>query len=109
MIRTLTFVALLALVAGAAVGFFIAEVHAAGPSASPAPIDLKLEQRVQEYVAANDLSPAGADEIRSAIRDFERGVLDHIHRLRAKHADEFEEIHRRAQKRIDAAIVRYHR
>jgi hypothetical protein len=109
MIRTLTFVALLALLAGLAVGFFFAEVHAAGPAASPSPIDSKLEQRVQEYVTANGLSPAGADEVRSAIRDFERSVLDHMHRLRAKHADEFEKIHKRAQERIDAAILKYGR
>jgi len=106
MIRTLTLVSLLTLLAGASLGFFVAECRASGPTVSAAPIDPALEARVEEYVTTYRLSSTDADEVRAAIRDLNRGVVDRLHWLRQKDGEYFTNLHARAQSRIDAVIAR---
>jgi hypothetical protein len=106
MIRTLTFVALLALVAGVTVGFFVAEMRAAGPSVEAPTIDPVLEQKVQLYVTSYSLSSSGAEEIRSALKDYNQGVLDLLRHLRAQNPTGFKDLSDRVNARIDGVINR---
>ena len=58
MIRTLTLVSVLALAAGLAMGFFVAEARVKpAPSTSSMPSNPALEAKVLAYVKAYDLDP----------------------------------------------------
>jgi hypothetical protein len=106
MIRTLTYVALLALVAGAAVGFFVAEMRAAGPSVEAPTIDPVVELKVSQYVSSYGLSSSEAEQIRLALKDYNQGVLDLLRHLRAQNSKGFKELSDLANSRIDSVINR---
>ncbi len=105
MVRTLTIVTLLALVAGLSVGFFVAEVRATTrPSSTSTPTDPVVEQRVQDYVRFYDLAPAQADEVRAALKEYDQGLLNLLNRLRVQHREDFKALSDRADARIRAAL-----
>ena len=105
MIRTLTWVSCLALLAGLAVGFFVSECRASGASSvAAAPVDPKIEEKVRAYVEHYDLSPSKAAEIRTIFLDYDRSVLDLLRRLRAQHPDDFRALFNKANERIEHVI-----
>jgi hypothetical protein len=105
MVRTLTIVTLLALVAGLSVGFFVAEVSAtARPVATTAPVDPVVEQRVLDYVRFYDLAPAQADEVRAALKEYDQGLLNLLNRLRVQHREDFKALSDRADARIRGVL-----
>ncbi len=105
MVRTLTIVTLLALVAGLSVGFFVAEVSAtARPVATTTPVDPVVEQRVLDYVRFYDLAPAQADEVRAALKEYDQGLLNLLNRLRVQHRDDFKALSDRADARIRGVL-----
>ncbi|MCC7137879.1 MAG: hypothetical protein IT460_05555 [Planctomycetes bacterium] len=104
MVRTLSYVALLALVAGLAVGVFVSEVFATARTPEPTRTDPVVEQKVQLYVARYGLGDAEADAVRGALRDYDQAVLDLLRRLRTQHRDEFQTLSERADARIRAVL-----
>lgn len=104
MVRTLSYVALLALVAGLAVGVFVAEVFATARTAEPTRRDPVVEQKVRLYVARYGLSDTEADAVRAALRDYDQAVLDLLRRVRAQHREEFQALSERADARIRAVL-----
>jgi hypothetical protein len=105
MARTLTLVALLALLAGVAVGFFVAEARAVGaaPGAAPLP-DPVVERKVEMYAQRYGLDAEGAREVRYALEEYDRGLLDLLRRLRVRHREDFQALSDRANARIDAVL-----
>src|SRR5262245_19634719 len=102
MIRTLTLVTLLALLAGAAVGFFVSQCHAAGATVSAPPeSDPVVEEKVRQYADAYALSTADAADIRVALKDYNQGLLDLLRHLRVEHSKEFKDLSEKANTRID--------
>ena len=105
MVRILTFVSVLALLAGSALGWFVAEAGAtAAPASAPAAIDGLLEGKVRLYEARYALDHDTTQEIRSALKDYDQGLLDLLRQLRQKHKDDFKALSDRANARIDAAL-----
>lgn len=105
MIRTLTIVTLLTLIAGLCVGYFVAEVRASGRGGDvPAATDPVVEQRVADYVRYYGLSPAQTDQVRAALTEYDQSLLTLLSRLRAQHRDEFKALSDRADERIRAVI-----
>jgi hypothetical protein len=104
-VRTLTWVAALALLAGLAVGFFVSEARAvATPAAAPRSADPVVERKVEMYATRYDLSREEVREVRTAIEEYDRGLLDLLRQLRARHRDEFKALSDRANARIDAVL-----
>ena len=104
MIRTLTLVTLLALVAGLAMGFFVAEARAkAAPTPSAAnPV---VESKVATYKAVYpELTPAELQQIRLALLDYDGELQATFRRLRASHADEFVNLAKEANRKIGAVL-----
>ena len=105
MVRTLTFVALLALLAGLAVGFFVSEARATGATVAAGPdADPVIERKLEMYVARYALGREEAREVRSALEEYDRGLLDLMRKLRSKHREEFQALADRANARIDAVL-----
>jgi hypothetical protein len=108
MIRTLTLVSVLALIAGVAMGFFIAsaaERTAAGSPASSA--NSAVEAKVRAYTNEFGLTAADGDEIRATYLEYDRRIADVFSRLRQQHKDEFRALTDRANARIHAVLARY--
>jgi hypothetical protein len=106
-VRTLTLVSILTLVAGLAVGFFVAEARAvARRQPETAPVDPVIEQRVQLYEQYFSLDGAQSAEVRAALREYNQGLLDLLRRLRVQHRDDFKALSDRADARINAAVGR---
>jgi hypothetical protein len=108
MIRTLTLVSVLALIAGVAMGFFIAS--AAERTAAPTQVssaDRIFDAKVQAYVDGFGLAPADAAEIRSTLLEYDQRIADVFRRLHQQHQDEFKALVERANARIGAVLARY--
>ena len=106
MVRILTFVSILALLAGSALGWFVAEARAGagtGTAATPS-IDPVVEGKVRLYEARYALDAGATQEIRSALSDYDQGLIDLLNQLRQKHRDAFKTLSDRANARIDAAL-----
>lgn len=104
MVRTLTIVSLLALLAGLSLGWFVHEARATATIESETRVDPDLERKVQLYVAQYSLEPAQAQEIRLALKDYDQGLLDLFRRLRSQHKEDFKTLSNRADARIDAVL-----
>ncbi len=104
MIRTLSIVAVMTLVAGLAMGFFVAEA-AMNAKAPPAAPDPRLEQRVAQYQAAYGLSADETSRIREALREHDQGLLDLYRRLHLEHSKEFGALKARADLTIQAVLA----
>ena len=108
MIRTLTLVSVLALIAGVAMGFFIASAAERTSVAAPvSSADRAVETRVQGYVDSFGLTPADAGEIRATLMEYNRRIADVFQRLHQQHKDEFKALVERANKRIGDVLARY--
>jgi hypothetical protein len=105
MVRTLTWVTLLALLAGLALGFFVAEARATtdpvGVAARPDPV---IEKKVALYVARYGLDEGEAREVRAALVEYDRSLLDLLRKLRGSHKDDFKRLSDRADQRIDGVL-----
>jgi hypothetical protein len=108
MVRTLTIVSVLALLAGLALGVFAAHaadwVGAAPTAAAPASASL-LDEKVERYRVAYHLDAAKTLEVRLALREYEQGVSDALKRLRAQNPKEFTDLRVAANKRLDKVIA----
>ena len=107
MIRTLTLVSVLALVAGVAMGFFIASAaeRPAGVTRSSAPPG--LDAKVKTYVDGFGLTAADEQEIRATLLEYDQRIADVFRRLQQQHGDEFKALVQRANARIDAVVAKY--
>jgi hypothetical protein len=105
MIRTLTFVALLALLAGGSLGFFVAEARDRPVAGTASPVDPVLERKVSLYAQYYDLSPAESAEVRAALMDYDQKLTDLLRRLRTTHSDEFKTLADQADGRIRTVIA----
>ena len=107
MIRTLTLVSVLALVAGVAMGFFIASAAdrpaVAGKPPSPAVLDAKVKTYVDEF----GLSAPDEQEIRATLMEYDQHIADVFRRLQQQHRDEFKALVERANARIEAVVAKY--
>jgi hypothetical protein len=105
MVRTLTFVTLLALLAGLAVGFFVAEARASadspGVAGRPDPV---IEKKVALYVARYALDEGEAGEVRAALVEYDRSLLDLLRQVRSWHREDFRALSDEANARIDAVL-----
>jgi hypothetical protein len=109
MIRTLTLVSVLALVAGVAMGFFIAsaaERDPAGRTPALAATPL-LDAKVKAYVEGFGLSSADEAEIRSTLLEYDQRIADVFRRLQQQHRDEFKALVERANARIAGVLSKY--
>jgi hypothetical protein len=113
MIRTLTLVSVLALIAGVSMGFFIASAadrSAADPStAGKSPATALLDTKVKGYVDRLGLSPSDEQEIRSTLMEYDQRIADVFRRLQQQHRDEFKALTERANARINAVVAKYPR
>ena len=103
MIRTLTIVAALALAAGLAMGFFVAEARAKGPAPTP-PANPVLEFKVESYRAQYDLTPEETHLIRLSLLKYDERLRTTFQKLRDSHAAEFRGIADSANKEIKAIL-----
>ncbi len=103
MVRTLTVVALLALLAGLSVGFFVAEAKGVGASAD-APVDPVLEGKVRMYREYYDLGPTEVEEVRSALREYDQRLADLLRQLRTQHQEQFKSLADHANERIQRVL-----
>ena len=106
MVRTLTLIATLALLAGLAVGAFAGNALGLfhdGDGTSPR-ADAVLEAHVRTYVETYNLSPAQADEIRSILRDYDADVMNQLKILRGQHQKEFKDIRAKAEARMNKVL-----
>ena len=103
MIRTLTIVAVLALAAGLAMGFFVAEARSKGPEPTP-PANPVLENKVDNYRATYDLTPEETHHLRLALLKYDEGLRAFFRRLRDSHAIEFKGMAESANKEIQAVL-----
>lgn len=104
MIRILTIVAALALLAGGSLGFFVAHARDGAVATTPAPADPVLERKVEVYTRYYGLTPAQTAEVRAALKEYDQGLADLLRRLRTQHADEFKSLAGRADARIQLVI-----
>jgi uncharacterized protein YneF (UPF0154 family) len=104
MVRILTIVSVLALLAGLSIGFFVSEARATARVASSPAIDPVLERKVDDYVTRYGLDAASTQEIRAALKDYDQGLLDLLRQLRQRHKDDFKALSDRANARIDQAL-----
>jgi hypothetical protein len=105
MVRTLTYVTLLALLAGLALGFFVAEARAtASTTAAPGATDPVIETKVALYTARYGLDEPAAREIRAVLVEYDRSLLDLLRRLRTRHQEDFRALSETANTRIDAIL-----
>jgi len=104
MIRTLSIVSVLALMAGGSLGFFVAEARDKAIDVCPAPSDPVLERKVDLYTQYYGLAPAKSAEVRAALKDYDQKLADLLRRLRAKNADDFKALADQADARIRAVI-----
>jgi len=104
MVRILTFVSVLALLAGSALGWFVAEARATTGAVAAPTIDPIVEGKVRLYEARYALDQGTTQEIRAALKDYDQGLLDLLRQLRQKHKDDFKSLSDRANARIDAAL-----
>ena len=98
MVRTLTIVALLALLAGLSVGFFVAEAQGIGSSG--APTDPVLEGKVRLYREDYNLGPEAVEEVRTALREYDQRLADLLRQLRIQHQEQFKALADHANERI---------
>ncbi len=103
MVRTLTIVALLALLAGLSVGFFVAEAKGVGAS-SDAPVDPVLEGKVRMYREYYDLGPAQVEEVRMTLREYDQRLADLLRQLRSQHQEQFKALADEANERIQKVL-----
>ena len=104
MIRILTFVAALALLAGGSLGFFVANARVRSDDPTSAPVDPVLERKVELYTQYYGLSSPESAEVRAALKDYDQRLADLLRRLRTQHADDFKQLANRADARIQAVI-----
>ena len=111
MIRTLTLVSVLALVAGVAMGFFIAsaaDLSSTDPStAGRPPATSLLDTQVKGYVDRLGLSPVDEQEVRATLMEYDQRIADVFRRLQQQHRDEFKALTERANARINAVVAKY--
>jgi hypothetical protein len=108
MIRTLTLVSVLALVAGVAMGFFIASAAERPTSTTrPSATAPGLDAKVKTYVDGFGLSAADEQEIRATLMEYDQRIADVFRRLQQQHGDEFKALVQRANARIDAVLAKY--
>ena len=109
MIRTLTLVSVLALIAGVAMGFFIASAaeRTTSPGAPASAADRMFDAKVKGYVDEFGLAPADAEEIKATLMEYDRRIADVFQRLHQQHKDEFRVLVERANKRIGDVLARY--
>ncbi len=105
MVRTLTVVALLALLAGLSMGFFVAKAKDPASGAEPAPVDAALESKVDTYRQYYSLTRDQTQAIRSALQEYDQGLLDLLRNLRVLHKDEFKALADRADGRITNVLA----
>jgi len=103
MVRTLTIVALLALLAGLSVGFFVAEAQGIGTSAD-APTDPVLEGKVRMYREYYDLDPTAVEQVRTALREYDQRLADLLRQLRIEHQEQFKALADHANERIQRVL-----
>jgi hypothetical protein len=102
MIRTFSLVVLLTLLAGAAMGFFVA--HAAAREAIPQTgdgVDLVIEHKVRAYREGFRLTSAQEQEVREAFREYDARLAALFRRCQREHQAEFEALARTANERIE--------
>ncbi len=105
MVRTLTIVALLALLAGLSMGFFVAKAKDRTGAAEPAPVDAALEAKVDTYRQYYSLTADQTQAIRSALQEYDQGLLDLLRNLRVLHKEEFKALADRADGRITNVLA----
>lgn len=102
MVRTLTLVACLTLLAGLSLGFLAAEANRALPNDPPQ--SPALERRVQDYRNAYSLSEDKTARVRDALREYDQRLLDLYRKLRVTHREEFKALSDEANRAIEAVI-----
>ena len=104
MIRTLTIVSFLALLAGGSLGFFVAEARDKPAEGTAAPCDPVLDRKVGLYTSYYNLAPTGTTEVRAALKDYDQELSDLLRRLHTTHSDEFKKLADKADARIRSVI-----
>jgi hypothetical protein len=111
MIRTLTFVFVFALLAGAAVGFFAKEAIGTRtpPPEAARRLDSRIDGRLEEYRARYHLDDAALREVRLAHEEYYRDLDDLMRDLRVRHQSEFRALSSRFRRRIDPLLPEWAR
>ena len=107
MIRTLTLVFVVALLGGAAAGFFAKEALGTRSAATPSParaVDPRIEQRLRLYRDIYQLGDPALGEVRRAHEEYYRDLDVLLQHLRLVHAKEFSEISTRFHARVDPLL-----
>jgi hypothetical protein len=90
MIRTLTLVACLTLLAGLAMGFLVAQARSAADRIDPAASrDPVLERKVSLYADNYGLTPEETARVRATLRQYDERLQDLLRKLRARHQEDF--------------------
>lgn len=104
MIRILTLVAFLALLAGGSLGFFVANARDRADVEAPASVDPVLERKVEQYQQHYGLSAREASEVRAALKDYDQKLSDLLRRLRQLNTKDFKALADEADARVQAVI-----
>lgn len=110
MLRTLTFVSILVLLAGAAAGLF-AGYSWARRSDQPDPrsvvgVGPALEAKVRDFVEYYRLSPEKAQAVREVLLRYDDGLMALMQRLHEEHREDFRSLSREADDRIREIVAR---
>lgn len=104
MIRILTLVALLALLAGGSLGFFVANARDKADDGLPACVDPALDRKVEQYQQHYGLSAAESAEVRGALKAYDQKLSDLLRRLRQTNTKDFKALADEADARVQAVI-----
>jgi hypothetical protein len=105
MIRTLTLVACFTLLAGLAMGFFVAQAKTAADRHAPASRDPTIERKVAVYADYYNLTEDETSRVRETLKEYDRRLKDLLLQVRARHQREFRELAEAADAQIREVIA----
>lgn len=104
MLDNLRSVALLMLVAGVCLGVFASTLVAQKPATVRPTLDQKIEERVKLYREFYALDADQTDGVRRELQRHRRALRDMLMDLRQRHQEEFTQLVRTTEARIDDLI-----
>ena len=104
MVRTLTFLSVLTLLAGIAVGLFAGQVLGGRKVKGERRRDPYVEAQVQAYVERYGLDEAKTEQVRAILNEFRQDVERAYGVLRAKHPEDFRALSEKANARMKALL-----
>jgi hypothetical protein len=104
MVRTLTLLSVLTLLAGVSVGLFAGQVFGGRHEKERLALDPYVEKQVRAYVERYGLDDARTEQVRAVLVEY-RADLDRLYGvLRAKHQDEFRPLAEKANARMKSVL-----